>query len=83
MQFEEFSDCLTWWKKRKPNDRAWKVGASVLLETGCNLDQKNPCAKEDITHLPPHQLIDSILKKEQRIAELLGAVKDLLKEHLA
>ena len=27
-----------------------------LLATDCNLDRKNPRAKEDITHLPPEQL---------------------------
>ena len=23
IQFEEFADCLTWWKKREENERAW------------------------------------------------------------
>src|SRR5204863_5784447 len=23
IQFDEFADCLAWWKKRKENDRAW------------------------------------------------------------
>jgi type I restriction enzyme M protein len=36
-----------------------------------NLDRKNPRAKEDITHLPPNQLVANILKKEQRISEIL------------
>jgi hypothetical protein len=33
-----------------------------------NLDIKNPNAKEDITHLPPEQLAESILRKERQIA---------------
>src|SRR5438552_3596334 len=40
MQFEDFSDCLGWWRKREENDRAWKVLASELLANNCNLDRK-------------------------------------------
>lgn len=78
IQFDEFADCLAWWDKRRKNDRAWKVSAKELLATGCNLDRKNPSAKEDITHLPPEQLAASILQKEQRIAEIMGNIQKLL-----
>lgn len=78
MQYEEFADCLKWWKKREENDRAWKVPATELLENGCNLDRKNPRGKEDITHLPPEKLAESILKKEQRIAEIMENIRNLL-----
>ena len=43
-----------------------------------DLDRKNPRAKEDITHLPPAQLAASILKKEQRIAEIMDRIQRLL-----
>src|SRR5947208_11788273 len=56
MRFEEFADCIKWWDKREENECAWKVSASELLASNCNLDRKNPRAKEDITHLPPDQL---------------------------
>lgn len=78
IQFEEFAGCLAWWDKRKKNDHAWKVSAKELLESNCNLDRKNPSAKEDITHLPPEQLAASILQKEQRIAEIMGSIQNLL-----
>lgn len=81
MQFEEFADCLAWWKKREENNRAWKVLASELLANGCNLDRKNPRGKEDITHIPPEQLATSILKKEQLIAEIMGNIRNLLAKH--
>ncbi|HEY1170334.1 MAG TPA: class I SAM-dependent DNA methyltransferase [Verrucomicrobiae bacterium] len=71
IQFEEFSPLVAWWNKRQENENAWKVKAADLLAAGCNLDRKNPSAKEDITHLPPEQLAASILKKEQRIAEIM------------
>ena len=27
LQFEEFADCIAWWKDREENERAWKVPA--------------------------------------------------------
>ena len=79
IQFEEFADCVAWWGRRKENDRAWKVPAADILKNGCNLDIKNPRGKVDFEHLPPEQLADDILKKELRIAEIMGEIKDLLK----
>jgi type I restriction enzyme M protein len=78
IQFEEFAPLIEWWKKREENDRAWRVPAAGLLANGCNLDRKNPRAKEDITHLPPAQLATDILKKEQRITEIMGNIQELL-----
>jgi len=78
VQFEEFAPLVEWWDQRKKNDRAWKVPAAELLAAGCNLDRKNPSAKEDITHLPPEQLAASILEKEQRIAQIVGRIQGLL-----
>jgi type I restriction enzyme M protein len=50
-------DCLDWWSKRSGGERArLESPAAELLANNCNLDRKNPRAKEDITHLPPEQL---------------------------
>lgn len=78
VQFEEFADCIAWWGKRKEHDRAWKVSATDILKNGCNLDIKNPRGKADFEHLPPEQLADNILRKEQRITELMREIKDAL-----
>jgi type I restriction enzyme M protein len=78
IQFEEFADCLKWWNKREENDQAWRVPVSELLANNCNLDRKNLRAKEDATHLAPEQLLTSIASKEQRIADITHAIRDLL-----
>jgi len=78
MQFEEFNDCLEWWGKRLERERAWQVPASELLAAGCNLDCKNPRAKVDVEHLPPEELVDSIITKEARIAELMAEIRSAL-----
>ena len=78
--FEEFAVCMKWWNKRVENERAWKVPAAELLDNACNLDRKNPRAKEDITHLPPEQLVAGILEKERKIAEIVGHIGILLEK---
>jgi len=78
LQYEEFAPCLAWWKDREENERAWKVRATDILKNGCNLDIKNPNGKQDFEHLPPERLAEDILKKEQRIAELLMEIKRIL-----
>ena len=93
LQYEEFAPCLAWWNgstgspqgKREENDRAWKVRAEDVLKydekgnlISVNLDIKNPRSKQDFEHLPPKQLADDILKKEQRIAEIMAEIKQAL-----
>jgi type I restriction enzyme M protein len=78
IQFEEFADCLKWWPQRKENGQAWKVPAETILTNNCNLDIKNPNAKQDLEHLPPEQLADDILQKELRIAEIMREIKEFL-----
>jgi len=78
VQFEEFADCLAWWQNRTENERAWKVPAATILANGCNLDIKNPRGKEEFAHLPPEQLADDILAKEQSIAALMAEIKHAL-----
>ncbi len=80
IQFEEFAPLILWWKKRVENDRAWKVPAAAILAGGCNLDRKNPRAKEDIAHLPPEQLAAGIIEKELRIAEIMAKTQTALKK---
>ena len=80
IQFEEFMPCLEWWQKREENDRAWKVSVEELLANNCNLDRKNPRGKEDFEHLPPEQIADDILKKNQNSTEMLARIKVVLME---
>jgi len=79
IQFEEFADCIAWWKKRKESDQAWKVSAEQIAVNGYNLDLKNPNAKADFEHLPPEQIVDEILQKELRIADIMREIKKLLR----
>ena len=85
LQFEEFASCQAWWHNRQENERAWKVSVGDVLKydgngnlISANLDIKNPRGKLDFEHLPPEQLADDILKKEQQIAEIVAEIKQVL-----
>jgi len=88
MQYEEFADCLAWFKRKRRNGNrhAWKVAAADVLKydgrqlVSCNLDIKNPNSVEALEHLPPEKLVDDILDKERRIVELMGEVKAVLSQ---
>jgi type I restriction enzyme M protein len=80
MQFEEFARCREWWNNRVENELAWRVPVEELLANNCNLDRKNPSAKEDLEHLSPEILVERIIEKEKRIAELMAEIREALRE---
>jgi type I restriction enzyme M protein len=43
-----------------------------------NLDVKNPNAAEDLEHLPPVKLVEDILRKEEKIVEIIHEIKQAL-----
>jgi type I restriction enzyme M protein len=75
LQFEEFKPCLKWWNNRKKNKFAWRVKIKDVIKNNYNLDIKNPRGKVDYEHLPPEKLVKDILKKEQRIAQIMVEIK--------
>jgi type I restriction enzyme M protein len=49
-----------------------------MIMTTDPLDLKNPHARQDLEHLPPEELAESILQKELRIAEIMREIKQVL-----
>jgi len=78
LHYEEFADCLNWWKDRKESERAWSVQAEEIAKNGYNLDIKNPNGRKDLKQLPPRELMESILSKEEGIIEIIEEIKRLL-----
>ncbi len=79
LQFDEFAPCLAWWKNREESDRAWRVPVDELIK-GYNLDRRNPSAGTGLGYLRPDELVESVLRKETRIIEIMREVRTLLKE---
>jgi type I restriction enzyme M protein len=89
MQFEEFADCIAWFKKKRRdgNDLAWSIQAQDVLKyddsgnlVSCNLDIKNPNSADTLEHLPPEKLVADILNKERHIIEIMEEVRAELEE---
>ena len=74
MRFEEFADCQTWWADRRENEHAWRVPIADLEENGFNLDLRNPAEIDDLEHLPPTELLESLIATE---SSLLDALQEL------
>ena len=85
MQYEDFADCIAWWNDRTENERAWKVRAADVVKrddkgevVSVNLDISNPNAATDLQHRTPEELIDSIMAKEKRIAEIMAEIRQVV-----
>ena len=78
LQFEEFEPLFAWWRDRKESDTSWLVKADAIRANGCNLDVKNPRAPERLEHLPPEELVKSVLVKERRISALVEELAALI-----
>ena len=57
--------------------------ADATLNAVYNLDRKHPDNQEGLEHLPPDELVKSILAKEQRIAEIMREIEAALVEPVA
>src|SRR5205085_1497794 len=79
LKFEEFAPLFSWWKKRRENDRAWRLPVDVFKNNGYDLDLKNPSAPERLEHLPPRELVENIRSKEKEITELVEELVHLLR----
>ncbi|MBI2412889.1 MAG: N-6 DNA methylase [Deltaproteobacteria bacterium] len=80
IQFDEFKPLLSWWKNRKKSEQAWKVPVKSIIENGFNLDIKNPNSKQGFEHMPPERLVEDIVKKEERILEIMAEIRQVLKK---
>jgi type I restriction enzyme M protein len=77
IQIEEFKPEKAWWKKRKENERAWRVPIERIRESGYNLDIKNPTIVD-----PGHADPDKLLIQYQNIRETVQATREKLKREL-
>lgn len=55
-----------------------KAKGDAIYWTIYNLDRKNPNNQTDFEHLPPEQLVNDILEKDRRVAEIMSEIKAIL-----
>lgn len=85
MQYEEYADCQAWWGGRSragrvENEHAWRVPIEAVVESGYNLDVRNPHAADDLAHRPPTELVAELVDNEKQIMVLLDELAALVGE---
>jgi len=80
MVYDDFADVIEWCKKKQDNHNAWTVKVEDIKDY--NLDIKNPNDVEETLDISPHELIDTILKDEEKTMKLLQEVKELIDKEI-
>ncbi len=75
IQLAEFDDLKKWWKKRKANEQAWKVEIKTIIDSGYNLDIKNPHQPEEEKQYTSGELLDILHQSFAKGDELLRQLR--------
>jgi type I restriction enzyme M protein len=76
----EFDACRALWDERSDTENSWRVPVKQIVENNYNLDIKNPNSQQALAHRPPEELVEAILAKEHRIAEIMAVLKATLEK---
>ncbi|MDM8520346.1 N-6 DNA methylase [Anaerolineales bacterium HSG6] len=76
IQVAEFATLKAWWNKREANEQAWLVDIKTIVDSGYNLDIKNPFQPEPEQQYTSAELLDmlheSFEKSDGLLAQLRG-----------
>lgn len=78
IDIKEFDAEKEWWKNKHENEYAWRVPVEQIIESGYNLDIKNPHSPEASLGDP-----DKLLSRYQELLKQLDTTRDQLKTELA
>lgn len=78
MRIEEFDIEKAWWDNREESEQAWRVPVQQIIDSGFNLDIKNPNTVEE-GHGDP----DELLAKYEALLAELDTTRNELKTELA
>lgn len=75
IRLEELNPIKEWWNNRQENDVSWKIDIKTIIESGYDLDIKNPNKQEEIHEYTSAELIDLLGKSMDKSNELLNQLK--------
>jgi type I restriction enzyme M protein len=74
IQVAEFDGLKAWWTHREANEQAWQVDIQTIIESGYNLDIKNPHRSEEEHQYTSTELLEllhqSFIKSDDLLAKL-------------
>jgi len=79
IQLKEFDSIKKWWKKRTESEISWKVDIKTIIESGYDLDIKNPTRKEEETVYSTKELMDLLNKSMNKSESLLQELQKQFK----
>ena len=71
IQLAEFDSLKKWWHKREENEQAWQVDINTIIESGYNLDIKNPHQPEEEKQYSSGELLNLLHQSFRKGDELL------------
>ena len=75
IQLAEFDGLKQWWNNRVANEQAWQVDIKTIIESGYNLDIKNPHQPEEEKQYSSSELLDLLHQSFAKGDELLGQLR--------
>jgi type I restriction enzyme M protein len=79
LQDAEFDECRALWHECPVAEHSWRVPREQVIANDYNLDIKNPSSQQTLAHRHPEELVEAILAKEQRIAQLVLEIQQTLR----
>jgi type I restriction enzyme M protein len=80
IRYEEFSDCIRWWRRRKASDNAWYVPVEDVIARGYDLEIPNPSQVEEELPNNPAEVLEIVEKYHADLGAELGALRKLIEE---
>ncbi len=78
IKFSEFQSEIDWWDNRTENDFAWKVDVQSVIDSGYNMDFKNPNRKSLLIDYNSKEIIEKFKTSDAKTSEILSKLKGLL-----
>jgi len=77
---KDLANCFERWKSRKISENSWIVSIEEIRERDYDLTARNPNKKQETIDVAPEELVESILKKEKQILEVLEELRGIFGE---
>lgn len=78
IQLSEFDPLKAWWHNRQPTEQAWQVDIQTIIDSGYNLDIKNPHQPEEEQTYTSAELLDLLHQSFAKSDSLLAQLKQEL-----